>query len=82
MRHVQDLARQAIDIARPHVAHAGAAASLQHVERQLAEGNGAIRQRAAYAEGGLPAVLRRLVGETTPHLHPASPVLAITEGAA
>ena len=34
------------------------------VERILREGNGADRQRAAYARGGMPALLRHLVDET------------------
>ena len=36
---------------------------LEEVERLLAEGNGAARQRAAHARGGMPAVLALLVAE-------------------
>jgi glutamate---cysteine ligase / carboxylate-amine ligase len=64
IRHVQDLARQALDIASPYAARLGCSASLQHVERLLSDGNGATRQRAAHAVGGMPAVLHHLVDET------------------
>jgi carboxylate-amine ligase len=64
MRHVQEVARHAIAVASPYVARAGGAGALAHVERLLAEGNGADRQRAALSRGGLPEVLRRLVAET------------------
>jgi glutamate---cysteine ligase / carboxylate-amine ligase len=36
----------------------GGADLLEHVERLPADGNGAERQRAAHATGGMPAVLR------------------------
>jgi carboxylate-amine ligase len=64
MRHVQDLAARAVAVAFPYAARAGCADALDHVERVLVTGNGAVRQRAAFADGGLPAVLRRLVDET------------------
>ena len=38
--------------------------ALEGVERLLAKGNAADRQRAAYAEGGMPALLRHIVDET------------------
>jgi glutamate---cysteine ligase / carboxylate-amine ligase len=38
--------------------------ALEGVERILREGNGADRQRAAHARGGMPALLRHLVAET------------------
>ena len=64
MRHVQDLAAQALAVARPYAARAGCAGAIDHLERMLAEGNGAVRQRAAFARGGMPEVLRRLSAET------------------
>jgi carboxylate-amine ligase len=64
LRHVQDVARHAIAIAAPHAARSGSADALEQVERLLADGNGAVRQRRAYARGGLAEVLRLLVDET------------------
>jgi carboxylate-amine ligase len=64
MRHVQDLAAQALAVARPYAARAGSAGAIDHLERMLAEGNGAVRQRAAFARGGMPEVLRRLTADT------------------
>jgi carboxylate-amine ligase len=64
LSHVQDVARHALALAAPHVAHAGSQSSLDRVERLLADGNGAVRQRRAHARGGLPAVLGLLVDET------------------
>jgi glutamate---cysteine ligase / carboxylate-amine ligase len=64
MRHMQDLAAHALAVAFPYAARAGCADALDHVERMLDMGNGAMRQRAAFADGGMPAVLRHLVAET------------------
>jgi carboxylate-amine ligase len=64
LRHVQDVARHALAIAAPHAARCGSADALEHVERLLGDGNGTVRQRRAHARGGLPEVLRLLVGET------------------
>jgi glutamate---cysteine ligase / carboxylate-amine ligase len=64
MRHVQDLAARAVAVAFPYAARAGCADALDQLERTLVAGNGAVRQRAAFADGGLPAVLRHLVDET------------------
>jgi glutamate---cysteine ligase / carboxylate-amine ligase len=65
MRHVQDLAAQALALASSYAALSGCADALAHVEqRMLITGNGAARRRAAFARGGLPAVLRGLVEET------------------
>ena len=41
----------------------GSADALEGIERILAEGNGADRQRAAHARGGMPALLDLLVAE-------------------
>jgi carboxylate-amine ligase len=64
MRHVQDLAAQALAVARPYAARAGCVDGIDHLERVLAEGNGAVRQRAAFVRGGMPEVLRALGAET------------------
>jgi carboxylate-amine ligase len=64
MRHMQDLAAHAVAVAFPYAARAGCADALQHVEHMLEVGNGAMRQRTAFATGGMPAVLRQLVAET------------------
>ena len=48
---------------RPHAAELGSGDALEGIERILAEGNGADRQRAAHARGGMPALLDLLVAE-------------------
>jgi carboxylate-amine ligase len=58
---VPDVAREAVELARRYVPDA---APLEGIERILAGGGGADRQRAAHAEGGMEAVLRLLVRET------------------
>jgi glutamate---cysteine ligase / carboxylate-amine ligase len=64
LRPAPEVARAALERARPHAAELGSAGALEGVERILAEGNGADRQRAAHARGGLPALLDLLVAET------------------
>jgi carboxylate-amine ligase len=52
----------------PARAELGSDAALEGIERILAEGNGADRQRAAHARGGMPALLDLLVAEAaTPY---------------
>jgi glutamate---cysteine ligase / carboxylate-amine ligase len=63
LRPLPDVARAALDRARPHALALGCADALAGVERILAEGNGADRQRAAFARGGMAAVLDRLAAE-------------------
>jgi carboxylate-amine ligase len=63
LRPVPDVARAALERARPHVEELGGAEALDGVERILAEGNGADRQRAAHARGGMAALLELLVAE-------------------
>jgi carboxylate-amine ligase len=60
---VPELAREAVERARPHAAELGSADALEGIDRILAEGNGADRQRAAHARGGMPALLDLLVAE-------------------
>jgi carboxylate-amine ligase len=65
IRPVRELAREALELARPHLAEVGASVdALEGVERILDEGGGADRQRAAHAAGGMPALLQMLVDET------------------
>jgi carboxylate-amine ligase len=64
LRRVPEAARAALGRARPYAHELGSADELDGVERILAEGNGADRQRAAYARGGMPALLALLIDET------------------
>jgi carboxylate-amine ligase len=64
LRPVRELAAEALALARPHARELGSEEALAGIERILAEGGGAERQRAAHARGGLPAVLAQLVAET------------------
>jgi carboxylate-amine ligase len=64
LRHVADHARDALDLAYGYAYKLDCVDELRHVERILAEGNGAARQRRAFAEGGMPAVLALLAEES------------------
>ena len=64
LRPVPQIARATLDLARPYARELGSDAALEGIERILAEGNGAFRQRAAFAGGGMQAVLAELVAET------------------
>ena len=57
LRGVPEVAAKAVRLARRHVD----APELEQVDRIVREGNGADRQRAAHARGGMPAVLQYLV---------------------
>jgi gamma-glutamyl:cysteine ligase YbdK (ATP-grasp superfamily) len=57
-------------LARPYARELGSEAELEEVERVLVEGNGAMRQRVAFARGGMPAVLSGLVRETAAQFRP------------
>jgi carboxylate-amine ligase len=65
MRHVADHARDALDLAYGYAYKLDCVDDLRQVERILAEGNGAVRQRRAFAEGGMPAVLELLAAESS-----------------
>jgi glutamate---cysteine ligase / carboxylate-amine ligase len=68
LRPVPDVTRAAVARARPHARDLGSEDALDGIERILAEGNGADRQRAAYAGGGMAALLALLVEEaSTPY---------------
>jgi carboxylate-amine ligase len=71
LRPVTDIARETVQLARPHARDLGCDAALEEIERILVEGNGAVRQRAAFARGRMPAVLTELADETA-QAEPAS----------
>ena len=64
LRPLREVAATAIETARRHARDLGAEDALEEVERIVAEGNGADRMRAAFARGGMDAVLELLVAET------------------
>jgi carboxylate-amine ligase len=64
MRPLPELARLAIDVARPYLLDRDAEGALEEVERILREGNGADRVRAAAATGGIAGALALLRDET------------------
>jgi carboxylate-amine ligase len=56
--------RRALGEARPYAAQLGGEAALEELERILADGNGAERQRRAHARGGMPGLLADLARRT------------------
>jgi carboxylate-amine ligase len=71
MRPVREVAGATVALARPYARELGSDAALDEIEHLLMKGNGAMRQRAAFARGRLPAVLDALVSETA---HPHRPI--------
>lgn len=67
LRPVAEIARATVELARPYARELGSESALEEIERILVEGNGASRQRAAFASGRMPGVLADLVEETTRH---------------
>ncbi|MEA2256004.1 MAG: glutamate---cysteine ligase / carboxylate-amine ligase [Solirubrobacteraceae bacterium] len=63
LRPAREVALAALERARPHARELGSEDALAGIDRILAEGNGADRQRAAFARGGMPALLDLLVAE-------------------
>src|SRR3954451_10607053 len=63
LRPAREVIRATLERARPFARDLGAEDALGGIERILAEGNGADRQRAAFARGGMAAVLDLLVAE-------------------
>ncbi|HWJ42503.1 MAG TPA: YbdK family carboxylate-amine ligase [Solirubrobacterales bacterium] len=59
-----EAARATLAQARPYAEQLGGAGALEWIDRILAEGNGADRQRRVHAEGGLEALLRDLAERT------------------
>ena len=68
LRPMPEIARAAVARARPYARELGSDGALDLVERILVEGNGADRQRAAFARGGMLAVLEQLAAETAAEL--------------
>ncbi len=60
----REVAARALDEARPYAADLGGEGALEEIDRILADGNGAERQRAAFERGGIPAVLDWLADAT------------------
>jgi glutamate---cysteine ligase / carboxylate-amine ligase len=73
LRPARDVARATLELARPYARTLGSEAALEEVEQILVDGNGALRQRAAFARGGLDGLLAMLAEETSvtesPPLH-------------
>jgi glutamate---cysteine ligase / carboxylate-amine ligase len=59
-----EVARATLAEARPYAEQLGGAGALEEIDRILAEGNGADRQRRAHAEGGIEGLLRELAAWT------------------
>jgi carboxylate-amine ligase len=69
LRPVPEIARAAVARARPFARELGSEDALAEIDRILDEtGGGADRQRAAFARGGMRAVLELLVAETAADL--------------
>ena len=69
LRPVPEIARAAVARARPFARELGAEDALAEIDRVVDEtGGGADRQRAAFARGGMRAVLELLAGETAADL--------------
>ena len=68
LRPVPEIARAAMARARPFARELGSDGALEQLERVLADGAGADRQRAAFARGGMRAVLEHLATETAAEL--------------
>ena len=62
---MREVALHAVAIASAYAADLGCWEELMLVHRLLERGNGATRQRANAAEGGVELMLRRAVEETT-----------------
>ncbi|HEX4307942.1 MAG TPA: YbdK family carboxylate-amine ligase [Solirubrobacterales bacterium] len=60
----REVAARALSEARPYAADLDGDGTLTEIERILADGNGADRQRAAFERGGIPAVLEHLAAAT------------------
>lgn len=59
-----EVARATLAEARPYAEQLDGAGALDEIDRILAEGNGADRQRKVHAEGGIEALLRDLAEQT------------------
>jgi carboxylate-amine ligase len=73
-----DLAVHAMDIAVGYLGTREARAALRGIESLLTEGNGAQRQRRAFARGGMPGVLELLQRETCAFAYDVPDVEAVS----
>lgn len=63
LRPAREVVRATLDLARPYARDLGDGDALEAIDRITTEGNGADRQRAAHARGGMAALLDLLVAE-------------------
>jgi carboxylate-amine ligase len=64
MRSARDVCRDTVELVRPYATELGSEPALEEIDRLLIDGNGAARQRAAFARGGMQAMLAHLAHET------------------
>jgi carboxylate-amine ligase len=64
LRPAREVIAATLEAARPFASDLGSEDALEGIERILAGGNGADRQRAAFARGGMAAMLELLVRES------------------
>jgi glutamate---cysteine ligase / carboxylate-amine ligase len=69
LRPVAEVTAAVLELARPYARGQGQEDALEEIERIVREGNGADRMRAAYAVGGMDAVLGTLVREAAEPLY-------------
>lgn len=74
LRPVREVGADAVALARPYARDLDGEDALEEIERILREGSGADRMRAAYAAGGVEAVLTRLVADTYGSTQTTSPI--------
>jgi glutamate---cysteine ligase / carboxylate-amine ligase len=60
----REVARDTLEEARPYAEQLGGVGAFEEIERILAEGNGADRQRQVHEQGGMAALLRQLATAT------------------
>jgi carboxylate-amine ligase len=71
LQPVPQVARATVQLALPYARELGSEAALEEIERMLVDGNGAARQRAAFARGGISELLTELTDETARHARTA-----------
>jgi carboxylate-amine ligase len=64
LRPIAEVARRTVERVKPFARELGSDGALEGIERIVEEGGGAARQRAAFARGGIEAMLEQLVSET------------------
>jgi glutamate---cysteine ligase / carboxylate-amine ligase len=71
LQPVPQVARATVQLALPYARELGSEGALEEIERMLVDGNGAARQRAAFARGGMQELLGELADETARHARTA-----------